>query len=523
MALFSNLLVYDGHQRGGIVYLAPGPLFPFFTTFFLITSLGGFYNIYKARQRSLTSTARRRMTYLTVSFAAPGLGVFPYLLISSMYQGMSQLLTPHLVLFLSLLGNLGVALMLIIMAYTVAYYGVLTPDRVIKHRLIHYLLRGPFVGICVIGVILLLSQTEHILGLPRDTAMVFAVVGLIVVLQVLINKAKPFIDRLIYSQDREEVSWIQQLDERLLTTTDLKQFLENVLIAMCELLRVRWGFVALMTNDSLHLEARCGPLGLLKSHLSALNASSLQALFSSPQAAMELGDGLFVFEKDLWLIPLRSENGNLLGVLGLEAPPMDKELTREETEALRSLVHRATMALEDRYLQQRVFGALKQIIPEIERIQRWRVMPYYLTPFGAEKAEKLDLSGPEYQKWVKDALSHYWGGPKLTKSPLLKLRVVSKALEEYGGNPTKALRAVLKQAIEALKPESQHPEASPEWLLYNILDMRFIQGRRPKEIADRLAISESDLYRKQKVAIEQVAKILAEMERREENADVSGR
>mgnify|MGYP000731123913 CR=1 FL=1 len=78
-------------------------------------------------------------------------------------------------------------------------------------------------------------------------------------------------------------------------------------------------------------------------------------------------------------------------------------------------------------------------------------------------------------------------------------------------------------AIEALKPESQHPEGSPEWLLYNILDMRFIQGRRPKEIADRLAISESDLYRKQKVAIEQVAKILAEMERREENADVARR
>ena len=34
--------------------------------------------------------------------------------------------------------------------------------------------------------------------------------------QVLINLAKPYIDRLIYRQDQEQVSWIEQLDSRLL-------------------------------------------------------------------------------------------------------------------------------------------------------------------------------------------------------------------------------------------------------------------------------------------------------------------
>jgi hypothetical protein len=42
--------------------------------------------------------------------------------------------------------------------------------------------------------------------------------------------------------------------------------------------------------------------------------------------------------------------------------------------------------------------------------------------------------------------------------------------------------------------------------------MRFIQGRKVREIADRLAISESDLYRKQRVAIGQVARVITEME-----------
>jgi hypothetical protein len=42
--------------------------------------------------------------------------------------------------------------------------------------------------------------------------------------------------------------------------------------------------------------------------------------------------------------------------------------------------------------------------------------------------------------------------------------------------------------------------------------MRFIQGRKVRDIAGRLAISESDLYRKQRVAIGQVAQVLTEME-----------
>ena len=42
--------------------------------------------------------------------------------------------------------------------------------------------------------------------------------------------------------------------------------------------------------------------------------------------------------------------------------------------------------------------------------------------------------------------------------------------------------------------------------------MRFIQGRKVRDIANRLAISESDLYRKQRAAIGQVAQVLTDME-----------
>ena len=136
----------------------------------------------------------------------------------------------------------------------------------------------------------------------------------------------------------------------------------------------------------------------------------------------------------------------------------------------------------------------------------------YRGPPGLETIEEGPLYGPDFQQWVWDALSHYWGGPKLTESPLLNLKVVERALAEHDGNSAKALRSVLDRAIEALKPEGERHMTTGEWILYNILELKFIQGLRVRDIAMRLAMSESDLYRKQRVAIEEVAKTIADME-----------
>jgi hypothetical protein len=179
------------------------------------------------------------------------------------------------------------------------------------------------------------------------------------------------------------------------------------------------------------------------------------------------------------------------------------------------LISQAEVALEDRSLQQGIFAVLRSIITEIELIQRWRGTVRYTGSPGLETIESSPLYAPDFQQWVKDALSHYWGGPKLTESPLLKLKIVEEALRENDGNPVKALRAVLNRAIESLKPEGERRMTTSEWILYNILEMKFIQGRRVRDIAGRLAMSESDLYRKQRVAIEEVAKTLVDMEQQD--------
>ncbi len=48
---------------------------------------------------------------------------------------------------------------------------------------------------------------------------------------------------------------------------------------------------------------------------------------------------------------------------------------------------------------------------------------------------------------------------------------------------------------------------------FNILEMKFVEGRKVRDVATRLAMSEADLYRKQRVAIEEVARIVLDMER----------
>jgi hypothetical protein len=137
------------------------------------------------------------------------------------------------------------------------------------------------------------------------------------------------------------------------------------------------------------------------------------------------------------------------------------------------------------------------------------------TPASLESLDSEVALLPEFPQLVKEALGHYWGGPKLSDSPLLELRAVRRLIGGQGGSPTRALQVVLRQAIENLRPDDQLDQSAQEWLLYNILELRFLQGKRIRDIADRLAMSESDLYRKQRIAVEEVARQLALMEEAE--------
>ena len=179
----------------------------------------------------------------------------------------------------------------------------------------------------------------------------------------------------------------------------------------------------------------------------------------------------------------RDEIPPLLGLMGVARYPEQLvEMDTDQRDALWLLAERAALALEDRQLQQRVFRSLEDLQPQIEMLQRLRAAGRYdsrANLLSDEMPPEVDLAN-----WVKDALSHYWGGPKLTNSPLMRLSVVRKLALDNDGNLPNALRALLREAVDNVKPEGER-RFTTEWILYNILEMKFIEGRKVREVADR--------------------------------------
>ncbi len=506
----TDLVVRNGFYLPPATQFGGGPLFPLFGLFFFALTGWGFYNLRAASRRTLTPTSRRRMTYLAVAFLAPALGVFPYLIIGSFPAEFSL----TLLLFINLIGKMGIGMMIVVMAYTVAYQGALSPDRIVKHNLVHYLLRGPLVATAVVGLMLSIPTVERWLGLSRETLLFATVIAAIVSLELVINLGKPFIDRAVFWGDREELERMQEIDKRLLTTSDLRQLLENILAATCDLLRVPTGFVVAPDEGQWRIEAAAGPRENLRRFLASADLTEMVRNGANDQAGFVARDGMW-----LWRLRSKSREGGILGLMGVTARTPEPELTEHEQALVSALVAQAELALEDRQLQQGVFGLLEQLSGEIELLQEARSKPRYAGGLQRERVEEETLESPAFHRAVKDALDHYWGGPKLSESPLLQLKIVQDSLDEYEGNPTRALRALILRAIEMQKPDGPRSLTAPEWLLYNILELKVVQGKKVREIARQLAMSESDLYRKQRVAIQEVAKTLASMEERNAGTD----
>jgi hypothetical protein len=126
--------------------------------------------------------------------------------------------------------------------------------------------------------------------------------------------------------------------------------------------------------------------------------------------------------------------------------------------------------LEDHVQQQEIFNSIETLSPQIDMIQRLRAASRY-DGTNVLTAPDIPLESPDLARWVKDALTHYWGGPRLTDSPLMGLKVVQKTLEEHQDNPANALRAILRQAVEQVRPEGER-RFTGEW------GKKFVRSRR---------------------------------------------
>lgn len=505
MVLLSDFIVAEPFNYPFATQLRAGPLFGLFAIYFVTATVTGIYNIELARRRTLTPTSRRRLRRLAIAFLAPAVGVFPYLV----FSGFPALIPPVILLLLTFFGTLALIGMLIVMAYTVAYQGALAPDRLIKQKFVHYLLRGPLVAVGVVTAMTLVPFLEPYVPLSRETLLAATVIVGVIVFEMLISRGKGYIDRALFWQDRREINQIQKLEAHLLTTSDLRQVLENILAAMCDLLRVQSGFALAAEPEGWKLEALVGAREPVQKFMAG---QSTPPSFSNGETSAPH----FFVVGEYWLYPLKVNGSDVVvGVIGVAARAAQPDLTQHEQELVDALASQAELALEDRALQKNVFDALEQIGSEVEALQRVQAKPRVIGGIAQERVEEELITSPDFNRAVKDALDHYWGGPKLVHSPLLQLNIVQQSLDEYAQNPTRALRGILAEAIEELRPEGSRSLTAPEWVLYNILELKVMQGMKIRDIAQKLAISESDLYRKQRVAIQEVARNVQQKEQRD--------
>lgn len=484
-------------------YMSSTPAGKAFAVFYLICIILAASWMWRAYRRTRLLVSRRRFGYLQIGAFLLAMGTYPYLQLAPGLAGEY----PSIFLFVVVLGNMSVFWFLVLMAYGVGFFGVPWPDRVIRSRLFKWLLRGPFTLFIVLMLMTVVQQVGINMGTEYSVAVPIVTVTSVLFFEHLITLVYPSLERLFFfGRDREKFESIQGLQDRLVSSGDLEQFLQTVLASVCDQFQVDTAFIASLKNDGgMTSLVHVGDVAILDAE--HVDASILETVYENQQNRK-----LKIFAwGDFWVYPLYStqQSDVLLGLLGV-LKTEEHQIYEGLDESITLLSERAALALEDWQLQLKVFQAIEQLNPKVDYIQRLRAASRYNQ--REIMAEQHLPAAKDLSLWVKDALNHYWGGPKLTESPLMDLEVVQQSLDVQKESSVNVLRSILREAVEQVRPPGER-RFTGEWILYNILEMKFMEGRKVREIALRLAMSEADLYRKQRIAIDVVADAIIEMER----------
>ena len=453
------------------------------------------------------------MAYLQFAILTSALGIFPYSALLPASDDISLLIP----LFVNIT-NIIVIIMLVFLSYPLSFFGSDVPDRVVKVELLRFLLRGPGTALVALGIIVAVGRTPDILNISADDFLPFGVIASVLFWQWMIHLALPYLEKwLVYrDEDDEQLAKLQDLSDKLLTQDDLKQHLGATLEAMCDYLRTDLAFVISLKNGDTDLVYSTRESNFLDIDWSK-KEQSLRELAKNADRVTERSQ--FQKWEDWYFVPLYSPRATseadsivLIGMLGIQSPDNPTTMVDEQdTDLLYSTyVARAEQTLDDIMLQDEIYAVLEGLLPQLTTTRRRDDILSYPPSREAEQMTQLPDETELYDQ-VRAALRHYWGGHGITRSRLLDLQVAQETLKDAESS-IQALRNLIQMAMERLRPESERSLTATEWTLYNIIDLRFIEGKKVRDVARRMSMSEPDLYRKQRLAIEELAQIILTME-----------
>lgn len=112
-------------------------------------------------------------------------------------------------------------------------------------------------------------------------------------------------------------------------------------------------------------------------------------------------------------------------------------------------------------------------------------------------------SGLSLVRDLRHALLHLYNAIELRRSPLIHLLGAGKR-----DDPPVALRHLLLQAIDALKPPADVPAQASAWRTYNVLALRYVEQYSQGEVATDLALSIRQVRREESQALRALADLL---------------
>ena len=198
---------------------------------------------------------------------------------------------------------------------------------------------------------------------PYNAFVPIFMVGMILFLEYVITLLAPFWERLLfYGSDRKDVIRIKNLEDHLLTRSDLSQFLEIVTATICDLLQVKGAFVAMMSGNKLEILTTTGD----DSDFKKISTSD-ELVKLSMQERGDLRGNFFQWSGHL-LIPLEyddPQSGKI--ILGLCGFPWEegREMDPEHLESINLLAFRVGMALRDWHMQHQVMITMESLQPQI--------------------------------------------------------------------------------------------------------------------------------------------------------------
>lgn len=513
LATITDSLIHLVFTNSNNVSIQPSGLFFLYLIYFGATNGVAFYNVQRARKRCLTRGTERRMAYLQIAILTPALGIFPY----------SVLLDPGteftvLGLLLINISNIVIILMLIFLSYPLYFFGSDKPDRLVKNELLDFLLRGPATGLIALSMINFTTQASRIFSLPGGAFTPLAVVAAVLLWQWFVSLALPYLEKwLIYrDEDDEQINKLQALSQKILTRDDLIQLIEATLESICEFLRVTNAFVASFEGNEPDILQTIGVVNISANDIQT-DVDFLQSLQSMNGENDHINSEKW---NDFSIIPLYSNRLSdeatktvVIGILALKIDGTQIVKLEDDEGILWRYIDRVEQSLDDMQLQTEIFNILEGLLPQFRMTRSRAGAMEYVQP-RTPIANIISLPDrEEFNEQVRAALRHYWGGPGISKSNLMSLHLVQDRIHKETDTPVNILRAILQDSIDSLRPDGERKMASPEWTLYNILELRFIEKKKVRDVARRMSMSEADLYRKQRVAIAAVADAILKQEK----------